>query len=147
MDFEIDVSGIDDIRAKLDKLKRGLMDWNQTLAVIGKAFQDYYSSVPFASRGTVFGQQWEDLNPAYATWKAKNYPGRPILVRSGDLQKGFFFVSSNNEVKLSNKVVYFKKHQFGEGVPQRISMALNDERKKAASDIIRDDIQKKVNAL
>ncbi len=30
---------------------------------------------------------WRPLSPKYATWKAKNFPGAPIMVQTGDLRK------------------------------------------------------------
>lgn len=40
----------------------------------------------FRTQGTSSGQPWAPLTPAYAAWKARNYPGKPILVREGDLR-------------------------------------------------------------
>lgn len=147
MDFEVDISGVKDLQGKLARLKTGLLDWSSAMRAVGQAFKEYYSTVPFASRGSVFGDTWPDLNPAYKSQKAKKYPGRPILVRTGALQKGFIFTSTRDSVRLGNQVDYFEKHQMGDGVPQRITMALNDERAKAASDILRGDLIKKVDNL
>lgn len=145
MDFEVDVSGVKDLQGRLTRLKASLLDWSSAMRAVGQSFKEYYSTVPFASRGSVFGDTWPDLNPAYKSQKAKKYPGRPILVRTGAMQKGFNFTSTRDSIRLGNQVKYFAKHQEGDGVPQRIMLALNDERVRAASDILRDDLIKKVD--
>lgn len=40
--------------------------------------QDWFTS---EGEGT-----WPALSPSYAHWKARHFPGRPILVRTGDLR-------------------------------------------------------------
>jgi hypothetical protein len=39
----------------------------------------------FASRGGYAGTPWAPLTPAYAAWKSKHYPGKPILELTGTL--------------------------------------------------------------
>jgi phage gpG-like protein len=146
MQFEIKLEGMDKLDRKLRRLSSQLMDWQDAFRTIGAAFADFYGNVPFASRGSIYGAPWPDLNPRYKTWKADNYPGRPILIREGDLSQGFDFTSTTNEVRLFNRVDYFEKHQKGIGVPQRIMMALNEERKDAAVDILKDDLAQKMRA-
>lgn len=38
----------------------------------------------FATRG---GGTWPELSEDYAAWKARHYPGRPLLVQKGDLRR------------------------------------------------------------
>lgn len=41
----------------------------------------------FASEGAFEGRpKWKQLSPAYRLWKDINYPGRPILVRTGRMR-------------------------------------------------------------
>ncbi len=147
MQFEITIDGLDDLQTKLRKIETQLMDWTDAFAAIGQAFKAYYSSAPFAGRGSMYGQEWPALSPKYKSWKADKYPGRPILIREGTLSQGFDFVSTTNEVRLFNNVDYFEKHQKGIGVPQRVMMALNEERQNAAVDILKDDLAQKVREL
>lgn len=146
MEYEIVVDN-SKVEATLAKLNGLLLSWPEAMLAVGRAFKQYYSTKPFVSRGSIFGKVWPDLKPSYAAWKAKKFPGTPILVRSGDLSKGFDFLSASNEVRLFNTVDYFKKHQEGDGVPQRISMALNLELQTMAQDIMAKDLQRKVNSL
>lgn len=38
----------------------------------------------FNAQGNGASGQWAELSPAYARWKEKNFPGKPILQRSGE---------------------------------------------------------------
>lgn len=40
----------------------------------------------FALEGQATGPAWAALSPAYAAWKSRRFPGRPILTRSGQLR-------------------------------------------------------------
>lgn len=136
-----------DVTLKLKKLADSLGHWESSMRAIGKAYKQYYATKPFASRGTVFGEQWPALKASYAAWKARKYPGAPILVRTGLMAKSFAFRAASDQVTLFNETDYFEKHQKGEGVPQRVSMALNDELELMAQDIIYKDLERKVNAV
>lgn len=41
----------------------------------------------FESEGDFGGERWEQLSPAYLAWKSVHYPGKGILVATGDLRK------------------------------------------------------------
>lgn len=80
------------------------------------------------------GGAWQPLSPAYAAWKARNYPGMPIMQRS---QRLFRSLSERNadhieesrpdELVLGTRVPYAGYHQVGAGaLPQRRVIALND---------------------
>lgn len=146
MEYSVEITGVRNLQARLGQLQSSLLDWGDAMASIGEAYKAYYSSVPFASRGSIYGQPWPALNPKYKSWKAKKFPGRPMLVRTGKMMRGFSFLSTRNQVKFFNKVDYFEKHQEGIGVPQRIVMALTQERRDAALDILKGELTKKVGA-
>lgn len=40
----------------------------------------------FSSQGGYGSGGWSPLSPRYAAWKAKHYPGKPILQRTGELK-------------------------------------------------------------
>lgn len=41
----------------------------------------------FTSEGVrLTGQPWQPLNPAYEAWKARHFPGQPILRRTGEME-------------------------------------------------------------
>lgn len=137
----------DQVEAKLAALQGKLLHWGDAMRAVGAAFKQYYATKPFVSRGSIYGTAWPDLQPAYKSWKARKYPGRPILVRTNALAEGFSFMSTTNTVRVFNTVEYFKKHQTGDGVPQRISMAMNRELEGMASQLIALDLQRKVNSI
>ncbi len=41
----------------------------------------------FSQQGAHTGAKWAPLSPAYAAWKSKRYPGKPIMELTGDLKK------------------------------------------------------------
>lgn len=147
MEFTIEVQGAEAIQGKLRRLQSSLLDWSVAMFAIGTAYKAYFSSIPFASRGGVYGRVWPDLNPSYKSWKAKKFPGKPMLVRTGAMQQGFNFMATRNLVKIGNTVPYFEKHQKGVGTPQRIVMALTKERRKAATDILEQELKRKMRAV
>jgi phage gpG-like protein len=76
----------------------------------------------FESEGARGGQKWQPLSANYAKWKAKKYPGKPILVRTGRLFRsltlgGFGTDIINDEqprsLTLGTAVPYAKYHQRG----------------------------------
>lgn len=78
----------------------------------------------FASQGEYGSGGWRPLSPSYAAWKAKHYPGKGILVRTGELQKS---LTEGPQVKviephlmiIGSAVDHGYYHQRGDGVPQR----------------------------
>ena len=40
----------------------------------------------FDKQGAYYGALWAPLSPAYAAWKAKKYPGQPLMVLTGELR-------------------------------------------------------------
>jgi phage gpG-like protein len=71
-------------------------------------------------RQQVRARPWVPLSPAYAAWKQKHHPGKPILVLTGDLRKSLVSKGSehiekigrrNMEIGTSNKTAVW--HQFG----------------------------------
>ena len=68
------------------------------------------------------GPGWAPLSPAYAAWKAQNYGGRPILVRTGEMRGGMGNVRRISEKSLEwgTNVPYAVFHQRGtRKMPQR----------------------------
>ena len=50
--------------------------------------EDFLSAekAQFASSGATGSGGWSPLSPRYAAWKARRFPGQPILVRTGRLR-------------------------------------------------------------
>lgn len=68
---------------------------------------------------------WPALSPAYAAWKARVYPGRPVMVREGDLrdqltQPAKAVVAQTDEVLfLGTTLPYAAFHLGGPKMPAR----------------------------
>ena len=89
-----------------------------------KAFFESNKKV-FKSLGGKSGK-WKPLSKDYATWKAKHYPGKPLMVREGDLKKSLTKKDDNNiyspsytnktfKLVLGSQVEYGIYHQTGAG--------------------------------
>lgn len=71
----------------------------------------------FATEGRYGSGGWQALSPRYARWKARTYPGKPILQREGDLvasltERPFGIeVLEENFMVLGSDVEYGRYHQ------------------------------------
>jgi phage gpG-like protein len=79
---------------------------------------DFYAQVKdqFKTEGAAGGEKWQELSPEYAGWKAVNFPGKPILQRSGDLMKSLTSGSDPNAIKREER----KTLTLGSSVPYAI---------------------------
>lgn len=73
--------GIKGINRELTRISDAAKDmrpaWEHVIAIWVKGNERTFV------RGQTGG--WDPLSPGYAAWKARHYPGRPILVRTGAL--------------------------------------------------------------
>ena len=72
----------------------------------------------FASQGSTMSGGWPVLSPKYGAWKATHYPGRPILVRTGELKEslaGKLGIREFNRKSMTvgTQVAYAAFHQNG----------------------------------
>jgi len=83
--IKYDTKGIDDAAERLGVLAERMRDLRALFE--GTLEQTFYNAERelFASEGRVGGPGWRPLNPEYAAWKARNFPGQPILQRTGAL--------------------------------------------------------------
>jgi phage gpG-like protein len=90
----------------------------------------------FKSSGRYASGGWPALSPRYAAWKAKHYPGAPILVRSGDLRDSLtrrpfgVDVIEKKSMAIGSDVPYGLYHQRGEGLPQRRPVELTEAERR-----------------
>lgn len=92
----------------------------------------------FAGEGTYSGG-WAPLSPAYAAWKARHYPGKPILERTGRLVRSLtqrpFGVEDIHPsyMRLGTDVPYAKYHQRGvpaNNLPRRRPVELPESERR-----------------
>lgn len=72
----------------------------------------------FLSNGLPVGG-WKPLSPAYGAWKANRFPGRPTMIRSGNLFRSLTNINANDTeindttASFSSSIEYAKFHQYG----------------------------------
>nr|WP_159015007.1 hypothetical protein [Streptomyces europaeiscabiei] len=120
----------------MSAIARGISDFSMPMDDIGTYLTGFFSGEVFVSRGGIIGQPWDALSPAYAAWKAKYFPGRPPLIRSGFLNTHFRHTATNNSVTIFNEAPYFDALQSGtRRMPARTMMAVDDMRQQTIVDI------------
>lgn len=68
----------------LSFLKHKVKDLSPAFRKIGDNFREIEKKM-FVRGGRP--RKWKALDPVYAAWKAKNYPGRPTMILTGDLMR------------------------------------------------------------
>ena len=127
MKLTVEVKGGPQIIQKLSGLSNELNNFSSALRDTGSFLKDFYSKAPFATQGSIYGSRWQPLSPKYAQWKAKRFPGRGLLERTGMMRRSFDFQSTSNFLRLYNTAPYFAVHQVGgERMPRRVMIQLTD---------------------
>ena len=147
----VTITGDKDLHAKLKRLGSKLDDYSGAMKDIGRSLASYYAGEAFASQGGVYGEVWAPLSPSYAIAKAKKYPGRGLLVRTGKMQQGFTATTNSHSALITNKVSYYKYHQSPEEprtrIPRRKMAGVNEEVIKRVTTIIQEDVADKIRSL
>lgn len=74
------------------QLSRTLARVTEDLSDLTPAWEEMADSLlaaeqaQFSTEGGYASGGWSPLSPRYAAWKAKHYPGQPIMVATGDLR-------------------------------------------------------------
>jgi phage gpG-like protein len=91
----------------------------------------------FKSAGRYASGGWSPLSPRYAAWKAKHYPGAPILTRTAALRNSLtrrpfgVDIIEHKSMAVGSDVDYGKYHQNGEGNnPQRRAVELTENERR-----------------
>lgn len=91
----------------------------------------------FDSEGTYGSGGWQALSPRYAAWKARHYPGKPILERTGDLRDSLtrrpfgIEVITPKSMTVGSGIDYGRFHQAGGGtLPQRRPVELPESERR-----------------
>lgn len=127
-DLRIEIVGDDELSDKLRDAADKVENLRPIMEDIGDYLTGFFGGEVFASRGGVFGHPWPALNSAYAVLKAKEWPGAPPLVQTGQMQRSFESQATSDYVRITNSDPKFERHQLGQGVPQRVMMDLDRPR-------------------
>jgi phage gpG-like protein len=94
--------------------------------------EDFYrhEERAFGTEGSILRSgKWAPLSPRYAAWKARHYPGRTILVRTGKLKasltqpgaEGAIREVTEDGLEIGTSISYARYHQWGTGrMPARL---------------------------
>lgn len=92
----------------------------------------------FNSEGAYGSGGWPALSPRYAAWKARHYPGRPILERTGELRRSLtqrpFGIEELTPASMTigSGIDYGRYHQKGGGnLPQRRPVELPEATRRS----------------
>lgn len=131
------------------QLKRTLVRWTEAITDLRPAYEeiaDRFASMElllFATEGASGGAPWAPLSPGYRTWKERNYPGRPILVRTGDLRRDLtrrpfgIEVITTDTLRVGAKVPYARYHQTGTPrMPRRPPVNLTEAQRQELVKIV-----------
>ena len=123
-------------QAQLEHLYKGLLIRLRDLTPAWHAILDDLDTVEAKWFDTEGGGSWRPLSPRYAAWKAKHYPGRPLLVREGFLRDaltnrgGRFRTEAirEHDARVSVHLPYAGEHQRGTAtLPARPVIGINDQ--------------------
>jgi phage gpG-like protein len=76
--------------------------WPSVISVLRKISEEQFA---FEGRGK--SGAWQPLSPKYAAWKEKNYPGSPILQRTGALQLSLTSNTAHSIVRAGKEELEF----------------------------------------
>lgn len=139
--------GLPALSVGLSRLRTDISDWTTFWRERFAPF--FYDQIQrdFVLEGGNSGASWAPLSPAYAAWKAQQFPGRGILVRSGALKAslaspdaaGAIFRTTPTALEVGTSVPYAMAHQIGTSrMPQRSPLRVN----AAFMSVVGKDLQK-----
>lgn len=136
--FRMVVAGEVEMDRGLARFTDGIADWRPIWPVFGDNFYAHLKSV-FSTEGEAGAGKWAPLSEKYAAWKARRYPGRPILQRTGRLEasltdrhaEGARYEATPKSLTIGSTVKYGIFHQTGgDHLPQRKEIALPEPVKR-----------------
>lgn len=121
----VEILGDEKARIALSGLANDIRDWRPLWRDLNEYLSDRIEE-QFNTEGG-FSGGWAPLNPEYAAWKARRYPGAPILVATGKLKRsyrkggrGHVFQSTRDKMRWGSSVPYGVFHQQGtQNMPAR----------------------------
>jgi len=133
------VAGTVEMDRGLARFTDGISDWRPIWPVFADTFYAYIRS-QFSSEGEEgLGAKWAKLSDSYAAWKAKHFPGKPILQRTGALiasltgasAPGAVYQPQPHSLTIGSTIPYALYHQTGTGrMPQRKEIVFSEPAKR-----------------
>lgn len=135
--FVLSFGGEDQIDRTLERFEVRSDDASPAFHAIAEQFRAL-NRRQFDSEGVAGGgSPWTPLSPAYAAWKARVHPGKPILELTGDLRRSLTGDPLGVErigpdyAELGTEIPYGVYHQLGDGVPQRRPVDVPESERRA----------------
>lgn len=137
MQINVQMTGDREAIARLKRIGNGVLHLKPSMDEIGSYLTGFFSGEVFASRGGVIGEPWARLSARYAARKAKEFPGRIPLVRTGLMNRSFKKDAGQMSVLLYNSSNHFDFHQLGTSkMPARAMMKVDAARQQRIVKII-----------
>jgi len=124
--IQIQVNGLPEVRKMLKEIVKQYGDASKPLSVFGE-YKLLSLREQWDREENPYGQKWKKLAPATIEEKRRNNKMLGILTRDGVLKGSFTYSITNNLLTIGTNVRYAPYHQFGQGVPKRQMLGLNDE--------------------
>jgi len=153
MSFSIKITP--ESQRKIDSLaKMGKIDLRAIFNVIGIGYRKEVSLIFDKKQARGVGLRWAPLSPKYAERKAIEYPGAPLLVRTGRLKDSITKKGALGGINIINKTqavfgttvpygIYHDKG--GKKIPKRNFSDVSERRKQIWIDQIENDIIRSFN--
>lgn len=137
-ELNLDLSGDTQLMAGFSRFADDVKDLSEAFREIAQDFHQTVEKKQFETEGAYGSGGWKPLsdNPpgkGYASWKAKNYPGRPLLVQSGLMKESLMGENPYSiediqplQMRLGTQIKYALYHQKGTSkMPARPVIALS----------------------
>lgn len=148
MQISIQITGTQEVIAKINKLGLKLLMFDQAMTTIGEDLTAYYSGQAFLSQGGVYGNVWQRLAASTNLFKSKHYAGAPPEVETGKMMAGFRYKADSKSVFVYNRMPYFGYQQLGTSrMPARQLIGVNKTITTMIGDVIKKDIERKLRSL
>lgn len=137
LNIRVEIKGDKRIIAQLKNVVESMKDWRPELQAVGDYLKSFYQDPVFETEGGIFNARWSPLSQPYQAIKSTKYPGRGILEASGAMRRSYIIKSFPTLLQLINTTEYAILHQEGRGVPERVLINIDDERRKQIVDIFK----------
>lgn len=132
LQLSFEIEGEKQISSALQYIGGEISDFTKPLKATQDSLLKVYSGSQFSSSGSELGTPWQSLSSPYSEWKAKKYPGKGILVRTGKMQKAFKGDLTKFSTTITNPTSYFMYHQSNKprkgSLPRRVMMKIDLKR-------------------
>ncbi len=126
------MSGIAEYNARLRRIRDRASNERTMFRGLIARFKNSERRI-FDSEGQALGARWRPLSPEYAAAKSRDYPGTPILVRTGRLRSSLTERPTvrfrGNTMEIGTNVPYSQYHQRGMGhnpVRRHVGLTIGD---------------------